>query len=79
MTEINIAEGQILHAARAELRGRKFGHRCNVCDFWFERKELFDHPEIGFICYPDKARLARLEAADRRFEWEMDQAKKGDL
>ena len=50
------------------------GHRCNVCNFWFKLKELFDHPEMGFICYPDKARIERLDAADRRFEWELDQA-----
>lgn len=79
MTKTLIAEGQILHADRAAWRGSTVGHRCNVCDFWFSRKELFDHPDLGFICYPDKARLARLEAADRRFEWELDQTKKGDI
>lgn len=79
MAKMRIVEGEILHADLAEWRGSKVGHRCNICDLWFERKELFDHPEIGFICYPDKARLARLEAADRRFEWEMDQTRKGDI
>ena len=50
------------------------GHRCNICNFWFKLKELFDHSEMGFVCYPDKARIERLEASDRRFEWELDQA-----
>lgn len=74
MTKIRIVEGEILHADLAEWRGSEVGHRCNVCDFWFKRKELYDHPDLGFICYPDKVRMERLEAADKRFEWEMDQA-----
>jgi len=79
MTGMRIVEGQILHVDRAEWRGQEVGHRCNVCDFWFEKKKLFDHPDLGFICYPDKVRMERLEEADKRFEWEMDQARKGDI
>lgn len=55
------------------MKTQRVGHRCNICDLWFELRKLFDHPEMGYICYPDKARIERLEKAEARFEWEMNQ------
>lgn len=52
------------------------GHRCNLCNFWFSLKDLFDHKDLGFICYRDKANYDRELWNEKRFEWEQGQAQR---